>query len=135
MRLKKQLANFVARERICRVATVGEGGRPHLVPVCHVLANGKLYFGSGNDARKVMNLKQNSQVAVTVDLYSDDWSQLRGVMLRGTARLHARGPGFQKARALLYEKYLQYSEEAAIAASDSVIVEVTPTAVFSWGFE
>lgn len=135
MRLKKRLANFVARERICRVATVGEGGRPHLVPVCHVLADGKLYFGSGNDARKVMNLKQNSQVAVTVDLYSDDWSQLRGVMLSGTARLYPRGPRFQKARALLYEKYPQYPDEAALDASDSVIVEVTPTAVFSWGFE
>ena len=135
MRLKKQLANFVARERICRVATVGEGGRPHLVPVCHVLADGKLYFGSGNDARKVMNLKQNSQVAVTVDLYSDDWSQLRGVMLRGTARLHSRGPRFQRARAMLYAKYPQYPDEAALDAGDSVIVEVTPTSVFPWGFE
>lgn len=135
MRLKKGLANLVARERVCRVATVGEGGRPHLVPVCHVLANGKLYFGSGNDAQKVVNLKQNSQVAVTVDLYSDDWSQLRGVMLRGTARLYARGPRFQKARSLLYAKYPQYPDEAAIDASDSVIVEVTPTAVFSWGFD
>jgi nitroimidazol reductase NimA-like FMN-containing flavoprotein (pyridoxamine 5'-phosphate oxidase superfamily) len=135
MRLKKQLANFVARERVCRVATVGEGARPHLVPVCHVLADGKLYFGSGSDARKVMNVKTNSQVAVTVDLYSDDWSQLKGVMLRGSARLVRRGREFQRVRAMLYAKYLQYSVEAALDARDSVIVEVTPTAVFPWGFE
>jgi hypothetical protein len=29
-------------------------------------------------------------------------------------------------------KYPQYRTEAALATSDSVVVEVTPTAVFDW---
>ena len=135
MRLSKKVAKLIASERVCRVATTGAEGRPHLVPVCHVLAGDKIYFGSGDDARKVKNLRDNPQIAITVDLYSDDWSQLRGVMVQGTARLIERGPRFKQARARLYAKYPQYSKEAALSPSDSVIVEVTPTHVFTWGLD
>src|SRR5229473_2639496 len=117
MRLKRKVAQLIERERVCRVATVNENGMPHLVPVCAVLANGKIYFGSGNDGRKVQNL----QVAVTVDLYSDDWAHIKGVMVQGTAKLFARGPRFRKIRDLLYAKYPQYRTDAALATSDSII--------------
>ena len=135
MRLTKKVAKLIAQERVCRVATVGAEGRPHLVPVVHVLSGDKLYFGSGDDGRKVKNLRDNPQIAMTIDLYSDDWSHLRGVMVQGTARLIERGPRFKQARARLYEKYPQYAKEAAISPSDSVVVEVTPTHVFTWGLD
>jgi len=135
VRLTRKLAKLIALERVCRVATAGPEGRSHLVPVCHVLSGEKIYFGSGRNGRKVKNLKANPQIAVTIDLYSDEWSQLRGVMVQGTARLIERGPRFKQARARLYAKYPQYAKEAAISPSDSVVVEVTPTHVFSWGFD
>lgn len=135
MRLKRSLATLIGLERVCRVATAGARGTPHLVPVCPVVAGGKIYFGSGDDARKVRNLRENSQIAVTVDLYSDDWSQLRGAMVQGRTTLIERGPRFRRIRDRLYEKYPQYRREAALTAADSVIVEVTPTRVFSWGFD
>jgi nitroimidazol reductase NimA-like FMN-containing flavoprotein (pyridoxamine 5'-phosphate oxidase superfamily) len=135
MRLKKAVAQLIEWERVCRVATVGEAGTPHLVPVCHVVADGKIYFGSGNDAQKVLNLRANPRLAVTVDLYSDAWSNLKGVMVQGTATLIDKGPRFRKLRSLLYRKYPQYPDDAALDESDSVIVEVTPAHVFSWGVE
>ncbi len=135
MRLKRSLAKLIEWERVCRVATAGERGLPHLVPVCHVVVNGKICFGSGDDARKVLNLRENPQIAVTVDLYSDDWSQLRGVMVQGRAELVERGPRFKRIRERLYAKYPQYAGEAALSVSDSVIVEVTPTRVFAWGID
>ena len=135
MRLKKTPARLIEWERVCRVATVGERGLPHLVPVCHVVADGKIYFASGNDARKVLNLRANPRVAVTVDLYSDAWANLKGVMVQGTVTVIDRGPRFRKIRALLYRKYPQYPDEAALDESDSVVIEVTPVHVFSWGIE
>jgi len=135
MKLKKAVARLIEWERVCRVATSGPGGMPHVVPVCHVVADGKIYFASGDDGRKVVNLRANPRVAVTVDLYSDAWAQLRGVIVQGTAALIGKGPRFRKIRALLYRKYPQYPDEAALDESDSVIVEVTPTRVFSWGVE
>ncbi len=135
MRLKKAAAQLIAWERVCRVGTASEAGVPHVVPVCHILTGGKIYFGSGNDGRKVLNLKANPHVTVTVDLYSDDWANLKGVMVQGTAKLIEKGPRFRKIRALLYKKYSQYPAEAALDETDSVIVEVTPTHVFAWGMD
>ncbi len=100
MRLKKSLAKLITWERTCRVATASAAGVPHVVPVCHVLVDGKLYFASDTGARKVR-----------------------------------KGPRFRKIRRLLYAKYPQYPDEAALEESEVVIVEVTPAHVFSWGLE
>jgi nitroimidazol reductase NimA-like FMN-containing flavoprotein (pyridoxamine 5'-phosphate oxidase superfamily) len=135
MRLKKSLAKLVARERVCRVATVEKQRAPHVVPVCHVLIDGKLYFASGRKARKVANLRAAPCATITVDVYGENWSGLKGVMVQGSTKLIERGPRFRKVRAALYEKYPQYPEDAAIGERDSVIVEVTPTHVFSWGVD
>ncbi|PYM77981.1 MAG: hypothetical protein DME03_01995 [Candidatus Rokuibacteriota bacterium] len=94
-----------------------------------------MYFASGNDGRKALNLAENPRVALTIDLYSDDWTLIKGAMVQGRARLYPRGPRFRAIRALLYKKYPQYRREAAISESDSVVVEVTPTRVFSWGMK
>jgi nitroimidazol reductase NimA-like FMN-containing flavoprotein (pyridoxamine 5'-phosphate oxidase superfamily) len=135
MKLKKSLAELIRWERVCRVATAGRRGVPHLVPVCHVLHGGKIYFASGDDGRKVKNLKENPCVTVTVDCYSDAWAGLKGVMVQGRAKLIEGGPRFRKIRALLYRKYPQYPREAALAESDSVVIEVAPLRVFSWGLD
>ena len=134
-RLTRTLADFVAGERVSRVATAGASGVPHLVPVCHVLAGGKVYFASGDDGRKVKNIVENPRVTLTVDLYSDHWGTLKGVMIQGRARLIERGSRFRRIRDRLYRKYPQYPREAALSPSDSVVIELTPTRVFSWGFE
>jgi PPOX class probable F420-dependent enzyme len=133
--LTGKAAALVAQERVCRIATVSAEGQPHLVPVCHVLLNGKVYLASGDEGAKVRNITANPRVTVTVDLYSDHWGSLKGVMVQGRARLIERGPAFMRARRRLYEKYPQYAKEAAISPSDSVVVEVTPTHVFTWGLD
>ncbi len=132
MRLTKRMEKLIGRERICRVATTGTSGVPHVVPVVHVLVDGKVCFASERTAKKVENLRTNPYAAVTVDLYAEDWSSLKGVMLQGPTRLIDAGPRFRKLRKLLYEKYPQYPEDAAIEEGD-VIVELTPRHVFAWG--
>jgi nitroimidazol reductase NimA-like FMN-containing flavoprotein (pyridoxamine 5'-phosphate oxidase superfamily) len=135
MRLRKASAKLLTRERVCRVATAGKDGMPHVVPVCHVLADGKIYFGTGGDSLKTRHLTANPHLAVLVDLYSEEWSLLRGVMVQGTVRLLRRGREFRKIRALLYKKYPQYPDEGALEESDDIIVEMTPAHVASWGLE
>jgi nitroimidazol reductase NimA-like FMN-containing flavoprotein (pyridoxamine 5'-phosphate oxidase superfamily) len=135
MRLKKSVLELLERERVCRVATVNGDGAPHVVPVCQVVDGGKIYFGSGRDAQKVANLRGNERIAVAVDVYSEAWSRLAGVLIQGTAVLIERGARFRKIRTRLYAKYPQYPEDGALDESDSVIVEVTPTHVVAWGLD
>lgn len=135
MRLKKAEAQFIQWERICRVATADSAGALHAVPVCHVLLDGKIYFATGAEAKKLRNLEANPRIALAFDLYSDAWENLKGVTVQGRARLIRKGPRFRKIRGALYRKYPQYPREAALEETDSAIVEVEPLRIFSWGFE
>src|SRR2546422_11738995 len=88
MRMTSAIARLIERERVCRVATAGRRGMPHLVPVCQVVAGGKIYFASGNDGRKVLNPAENPRVALTVDPYSEGCTHLRGGMGQGRGAGH-----------------------------------------------
>ena len=59
MRLKKSVAQWFDRERICRVASANARGMPHLVPVCQVVSDGKIYYASARDGRKALNVAAN----------------------------------------------------------------------------
>ena len=56
-------------------------------------------------------------------------------MVHGRGSVFECGPRFRKLRRLLYAKYPQYPVRAPLDESDSVIIEVTPTRVFSWGLD
>src|SRR2546429_8913009 len=86
MRMTSAIARLIERERVCRVATAGRRGMPHLVPVCQVVAGGKIYFAPGNDGREEVNLAQKPRPAGTGGLYSQDRAHPTGGMGPG------RGP-------------------------------------------
>jgi PPOX class probable F420-dependent enzyme len=135
MRLRRAHADFLALQRVAHVATADAQGVPHVVPVCLVVENGRLYFASGKTGRKLRNLRANPHVAVSADDYTEAWGGLRGVVVSGTAQVHARNPTFRRIRRRLYVKYPQYSTVAALGDTDSVVVEITPRRVSAWGFD
>jgi len=61
---------------------------------------------AGNDGRKVLNLRRRAH-RPEVDLYSEAWANLKGVMGKGRRR-SSRKVALQEDRALLYRKYPQY---------------------------
>ncbi len=135
MRLSKAVTDFIGLARVSRVATVDRQGYPHVVPVCHVVASGELYFASGSDSKKIQNLRSGRPtLAIAVDDYTEAWGGLKGVMVVGDAKLLDRGARFRSVRRLLYAKYPQYEREAAIEEGESVIVAIHPRRIFSWGF-
>jgi PPOX class probable F420-dependent enzyme len=107
----------VERARVARLATVGANGKPHLVPICFVLAGETLYSAVDRKPKRSLRLKRlenvraNPRVEVLVDHYEDDWSRLWWVRLRGLARVLEAGEERQRALALLAEKYPQYRAE------------------------
>jgi nitroimidazol reductase NimA-like FMN-containing flavoprotein (pyridoxamine 5'-phosphate oxidase superfamily) len=133
MRLKKAERAFVEYQRVCRVATVSKDGAPHNVPVCPILEGDRIYFASEAGAAKVRNIRQTGRVALTFDEYTEAWSGLKGILFCGTARIIEAGPVFRRIRKLLYRRFAQYEQFAALEEHDSVLVEVRPARSFSWG--
>ena len=132
-RLSGKVLAFVRSQRVARVATVGRGGVPNNVPICPVAISGRLYFASSGTARKVRDLRRNPHVALAFDVYSDNWTRLAGVMIRGTASIIEDGAAFHRVRLALYRKYKTYRRLSPIEEGESVIVCVTPTSSHSWG--
>jgi len=87
MRLKKAEREFVAYQRVCRVATVSRDGRPHNVPVCPILEGDRIYFASAADGVKVQNVRATGQVALAYDEYTEAWPGLKGILIWGTGRV------------------------------------------------
>ena len=107
----------VERARVARLATVGAGNRPHVVPICFVLEGDVLYSAVDRKPKRSRNLKRienvraNPHVSVLVDHYDDDWTQLWWVRLDGRARVLTEGAELERALALLAAKYPQYSAD------------------------
>ena len=71
---------------ICRVATQDSAGWPHVVPVAYVLLDGAIAFWSDPGSQKIVNVRRDTRVTCIVDS-GTDMSDLRGVMVRGVAKM------------------------------------------------
>jgi PPOX class probable F420-dependent enzyme len=110
------LRQRVSESQVARLATVDPDGRPHLVPIVYALEGNTLYSAvdekpkRSRRLRRIENARVRPDVAVLIDRYDDDWTQLWWVRLRGRARVLDRGEEAQHALAILREKYPQYRD-------------------------
>ena len=87
---------YLRGQPLARMATVGRGGAPHVVPVGFRLdAEAGVIEISGHGlsrSKKWSDLKANPRVAVVIDdlVSTDPWTP-RGIEIRGTAELHDEG--------------------------------------------
>lgn len=130
----EHLAWFAAH-RVARLATVGGAGDPTLVPVCFALleTDGRPAVAialdekpkevATRDLARVRNVREHPGVALLADDWSEDWSRLAWVLLKGRARLVEPGePGHTEAVDVLRGKYARY-HEMAIDRQPVILVE------------
>jgi PPOX class probable F420-dependent enzyme len=156
MRLTSQEAvRRLGAARVLRLATVGPGGAPHLVPATFAWSAGP---GAGRIAiavdhkpkrqqnlRRLSNIAARPEVCVLADEYSDDWTRLWWVRADGAARVLAPGPGagtvpggdetsdvreHVRALDLLAAKYPQY----AARRQDGPVIVVDVERVTGWAY-
>ncbi|MEF8781393.1 MAG: TIGR03668 family PPOX class F420-dependent oxidoreductase [Haloferacaceae archaeon] len=132
---------YLETARVGRLATADERGRPNVVPFCFALHDGTLVSAIDEkpqrrdpaSLRRARDVRANPYVAAVVDEYSEDWSELRWVQVRGRATLvdpedDSHGAGVDALR----EKYDQYRTHAI---EDRPLVRVRPGHVLSWGLD
>ncbi|MER7546591.1 TIGR03668 family PPOX class F420-dependent oxidoreductase [Spirillospora sp. NPDC127506] len=101
---------------VVRLATVGEDGRPHIVPVTFAVHRGSVYTAvdhkpkSTRDLRRLADVRANPRVALLADHYEDDWSRLWWVRVDGAARIVADAAGMAGPVGLLADRYAQYRD-------------------------
>jgi nitroimidazol reductase NimA-like FMN-containing flavoprotein (pyridoxamine 5'-phosphate oxidase superfamily) len=78
------------------------------------------------------NIAENPRVAVVIDHYEEDWSQLGYVMIRGHARVVEDPEEYLAALRHLRDKYLLY-RGMSMTPEKNPIVKIEPEHVHVWG--
>ena len=124
----------LSEARVAHVATVGPGGRPHIVPITFALDADAIYFAVDSkpkrttDPRRLRNIAANPAVAVLVDHYEDNWDLLWWIRVDGTARTLPAGPPADAAIDRLTSRYAQYRQ----ARPSGPVVEISIDRISGW---
>jgi PPOX class probable F420-dependent enzyme len=115
--------------------------RPHIIPVCFAY-DGKLFYTAidqkpkrvpGERLARLQNIRAVPRVALLIDHYDEDWTELWYVLVRGTARLIPQSAYQEHTWAIrkLRAKYPQYAR--GMLADDAAVIRITPERTISWG--
>ena len=130
---------YVETARVGRLATADAEGRPRAVPVCFAFAGNRIVTPvdekpqsvPAEGLRRSRDIRENPHVTLVVDHYTEDWSRLGWVQVRGTAsHLAPDEPGHSDAVAALRGKYSQYADHAL---EERPVIRIEPGSVRSWG--
>lgn len=127
----------IADAKVARLATVGAGGKPHVVPITFAVDGDTIYFAVDakpkrtTDLKRLRNIAANPSVSVLVDHYEDDWTRLWWVRVDGTARLLADGAQAVRATDLLAARYPQYRR----ARPGGPVVAISIDRISGWSSE
>ena len=137
------LKTIIDKARVARLATVDSEHKPHLIPVVFAFDNDSYFIpidektkrSKPEKLKRTKNIQQNSDVALLIEEYNDDWTKLYFVMIQGTASIiggkkleQNELSLLEKAHKLLIDKYLQYQK---IGIGEYVIV-IIPRKVITW---
>ena len=137
LEIDPETSSFVQTHRVARLATSSDDS-PSVVPICYVFDGERLYTPidekpkqvEPGSLKRVRNINSNRNVAIVVDDYSEDWSKLTYVLIRGSAEIINAGDSeHSTAIKLLREKYEQYRSMNLEARP---IIKVTPVRIKHW---
>ncbi len=124
------LPAWTLESAVARLATT-DGERPHVVPVVFCELDGALIIPvdgkpkSGARLKRLRNIERASSVAVLIDRYSEDWSELCWARVDGQGEIVSTDDSIREA---LEAKYPQY-EHVEIGTT---AIRITIERVTSW---
>jgi PPOX class probable F420-dependent enzyme len=138
-----EITAFLNEASHLQVATIGKDGVPHLAPMWFVMDGDSIVFRSFTRSQKIVNLIRDPRLTVLAE-DGEAYSELRGVMITGTARLDDDRAYVLDIYGRLAAKYTIIGDaptelsaeelEAAFgrAASKNTAVIIEPLKVASW---
>ncbi len=139
----EEVRRFLAAGTTLEVATLGPDGHPHLAPMWYVVEDDRIAFRSYTKSQKIVNLRRDPRLTVLLE-EGLAYAELRGVMIKGTARLIDDPAVVLRLYGRLAAKYPMLGPElveldgAALEATfgrfaaKNTVVVVEPTTVISW---
>ena len=77
---------FLGQGHTLIVTTIGKDGWPHVAPMWYFLDGERVAFRTFTKSQKIVNLERNPKITVLLEA-GKAYEELRGIMIKGTARL------------------------------------------------
>lgn len=134
----RNTTRLLRTSRIAHLATSDRAGRPHVIPICFVFDGRDFYSPidekpkqtAPRQLKRLRNISENSQVALVIDRYDEDWRKLAYVLIFAKARILSRGEKHRRAVRLLRQKYPQYR---AMKIDRLPMIVIGPKRIVCWG--
>ena len=117
---------YLSAQNTLTLATSSPTGTPHAATFLYVNEGPSLYFWSKASTESSRHIEQNPLVAFTVDEYTDDLTQTRGVQGIGECSVLLSGEQIARVAALFGEKFPSLSPGATMSIS---FYKITPTEI------
>jgi PPOX class probable F420-dependent enzyme len=82
----EEIHEFLTSSSKVQVATIGPDGSPHLTTLFYFVRDGKVAFWTYASSQKIKNLQRDPRITLLIE-DGDDYFELRGVTIHGTAEL------------------------------------------------
>src|SRR6266516_2335233 len=112
----------IADAMVARLATVGAGGKPHLVPISFAVDGETIYFAVDAKPKRTTDLQRLRNIAANPSVW---------VLIDGTARLLHDGVQAVRATDLLAARYSQYQR----ARPEGPVVAISIDRMSGWSSE
>lgn len=128
---------YLATQRVCRMATVGSDGSPHVAPLFYVWVDGSLWALHIVRSQRATDIAVNTAVSVVVDS-GEEFSQARGVEIWGAVETvgevpHMGSEGHQaleRVERVYAEKYTH--GQSLVHDGKHSWIRVRPRRIISW---
>ena len=139
--IDERVGEFINAHRVARLATADEVGRPTVIPICYVFDGTSFYSAIDQKPKRVVpkelqrirNIRANPNVALVIDDYSENWSELAYVLVHGVAEILEPNESMssQQAAAVsaLRSKYEQYR---SMPIEGNPVIKIVPNRVRCW---
>jgi PPOX class probable F420-dependent enzyme len=137
-----ELRRFLEEERVLTCATLGPGGRPHLMPLWYVPEAGALAAWTFAKSQKVRNLERHPQATLQVEAGRDVYAELRGVVLECDVEIVRDPAGVEAIGLALARRYGRLAAGAEMPEAGRELVRrqvakrvglrFRPTRIVSW---
>jgi PPOX class probable F420-dependent enzyme len=125
-------AQFLREHRKCALATLDQGGFPHVVAMNFAFRDGAFWMTSYGKAQKVVNIRRNPKVAVMVET-GNAYDELKGVMARGECEILEDADAVNRVFAWMAEDRGEArSPGSAASAPKRVVLKIHPRRIASW---
>ncbi|HKO26362.1 MAG TPA: pyridoxamine 5'-phosphate oxidase family protein, partial [Solirubrobacteraceae bacterium] len=121
-----EVLEYLSAQNTLTLATASPSGTPHAATFLYVNEGPSLYFWSKASTESSRHIEQNPLVAFTVDEYTDDLTQTRGVQGVGECSPLLSGEQIARVADLFGQKFPSLSPGATMSIS---FYRITPTEI------